>query len=608
MAKKPVKNRSQSSKVTPTEDGVWQTSNAVVPPDGLNTSGGSDTSVPTEQSLTSVTVVVAGSPEADAAMSPIPVAEHVGGESLLSERRHIVKSATLVMLGNLGSSLMGMVRQLVVAALGASISGPFFAAGSSAQTFNDFLINGSVNGALIPTFNDYAAPEQREELRRIVFTVLNLVLLVMCTATLIFLLISPWFVYDVLVPGYQPAQKLLTLQFAQIIFCSLIILGPFAVLQAALFARKEFGWPAVATAAYHVGIIIGAGVGTIVGDRYLGQYGIAFGVLLGAAGEIGLLVPGLRNQRLRYQFVLDLKHPALRRILKLYGPVAFSFLASAMIAFLDLNLASRTPGHGDANYTAMRLATTLIQFPGGLVATALSVAVLPTLTKHARSGDSERFKATLLLGFRLGLLLMIPAAAGLIVLRTPIVDLLFLHGHYTPEEARLTAIALQNYSYQLPFVAMDQLLIAAFYARKNTITPVVVGVVSFLGYLAVALPFWQTIGMPALAFANTVQNSLHAIILLVLLRLAIGPLRVRETLPALVKILVATAAMVAVAWSLQLLFTHVALFSLDHLLGRLLVVIVAGSIASLVYIGGVILLRVEEVRLVKVAVLAKLGR
>src|SRR5256886_12200204 len=131
----------------------------------------------------------------------------------------------------------------------------------------------------------------------------------------------------------------------------------------------------------------------------------------------------------------------------------------------------------------MRLATTLIQFPGGLVATALSVAVLPTLAEHARSGDDERFKATLLLGFRLGLLLMIPASAGLIVLQLPIVTLLFQHHNYNPYNSALTAIALQNYAYQLPFVAIDQLLLSAFYARKNTITPVIVGVVSFAGYL-----------------------------------------------------------------------------------------------------------------------------
>src|SRR5690349_12448537 len=96
-----------------------------------------------------------------------------------SERREIVKSATWVMLGNLGSSVMGMVRQIVVTGFGKTIAGPFNSALVPAQTFNDFLINGSVSGALIPTFNDYSAPEKRDELRRLVFTIVNLVVLVM---------------------------------------------------------------------------------------------------------------------------------------------------------------------------------------------------------------------------------------------------------------------------------------------------------------------------------------------------------------------------------------------------------------------------------------------
>jgi putative peptidoglycan lipid II flippase len=242
------------------------------------------------------------------------------------------------------------------------------------------------------------------------------------------------------------------------------------------------------------------------------------------------------------------------------------------------------------------------------VAAALSFAVLPTLTEHARNGDSERFKQTLLLGFRVGLLLMIPAAVGLIVLRQPIVDLLFRHHHYVQFDADRTALALQNYAYQLPFVAIDQLLIAAFYARKNTFIPVAVGVVCIGGYLLVALPFYTTVGMPALAFANTVQNSLHAIILLLLLRKAIGSIRVRETIPTILKIVLAAAMMFVVAWGLQLLLGHVGLFALSRLTGDLLTILVAGGVASMVYAGGVLLLRVEEVGLVRDAVLAKLGR
>src|SRR6266487_5348388 len=166
---------------------------------------------------------------------PIPIAETLIEEAGPSERRHIVKSATLVMLGNLGSSVMGMVRQIVVASLGVNIAGPFNSALLPAQTFNDFLVNGSINGALIPTFNDYSTSEKRQELRRLVFTLVNLVIMFMFVAAIIFLFISPWFVESVLVPGYTAAQKQLTLQYSQIIFFSLLALGPFAVLLAALY-------------------------------------------------------------------------------------------------------------------------------------------------------------------------------------------------------------------------------------------------------------------------------------------------------------------------------------------------------------------------------------
>jgi len=558
-----------------------------------------------EKEPETIPIVIAAAPEQETATAPVVI--EPATQTQASERREIARSASLVMLGNLGSSIMGMVRQIVVVAIGTSVAGPFNSALLPAQTFNDFLVNGSISGALIPTFNDYSAPEKRDELRRIVFTIVNLVLLIMFVAAVLYALFSPFFI-NFLVTGYKGSEKQLTLQFSQIIFFSLIALGPFAVLLAALFALKEFGWPAFATAAYHVGIIIGAFAGSLLGARYYGHLGLAFGVLLGAAGEIGLLLPGIRNQRLRYMFVLDLKHPALFRILKLYAPVALSFLVSMGLIIFDQHLASLTPGGGAANYTAMRAATTLIQFPVGLVAAALSFAVLPTLAAHARVGDIERFKATLLLGFRIGLLLMIPAAAGLIVLRVPIVDLLFMHHNYTAENAARTAVALQNYAYQLPFVAVDQLLIAAFYARKNTIIPVIIGIVGVVWYLAIALPFWQTVGMPALVLANTFQNSMHPIILLVLLRITIGSLRIREMIPALLKIFVATAALIAVAWGLQVLLGHSALFSPGHLLGQLLTVIVAGGLAGAVYIGIVLLLRVEEVALVKGALLAKLGK
>jgi putative peptidoglycan lipid II flippase len=533
-----------------------------------------------------------------------------------NERRELVKSATLVSLGNFGSSLMGMVRQVAVSATG--MAGPFSAALKPTQTFYDLLVNGSVSGALIPTFNEYADPAKRYELRRLVYTLVNAIVLITIAVAIAFYFIAPWLVTSVLVRDFNQADKLLTLQYSRIIFFSLVALGPFSVLLAGLYALKEFGWPAFATVSYHIGIIAGAIVSVILGTRYFGNLGLAFGVLLGAAGELLLIFPGIRKQKLYYLFVLDLKHPALRRILKLYAPVAFSFLVSMGLVFLDLYLQGRTPCVTSlmpgadpgvcsaANVGALALATALIQFPIGLVAAALQVAVLPTLSTYARENEMERFKETLLLGFRLGFLLMIPAMVGLIILQTPITQVLFAHGH--AKNPGLIALALQNYAYQLPFVAMDQLLIAAFYARKNTIVPVVVGFVSILGYLAVAIPFHRTWGLPAMAFANAFQNSLHGIILLVLLRMSIGSLHIRKMLPTVAKIVLASALLFGVAWGVQVGLAQLSSFFVHGFLGSLVTLIVAGGLGVLVFAGCVLVFKVEEVSLLKGAVLKKLGR
>jgi putative peptidoglycan lipid II flippase len=537
--------------------------------------------------------------------------------TVTTERGHIIKSASLVTMGTFLGSFMGMVRSIIIAWLGPSIIGPFSSALSPVTSFNDLMINGAINGALVPTFNDVASQEKKEEFERLLSTLINLILIIGGVASILFIFVGPWFVtfinpnyqhYTLLVGGHLINQETLTIRFSQIIFFSVLGLGPFAILQAALYAKKEFGWPALSPIAYHIGIILGAIVMALLSQHYIGPYALPFGVVIGAIGEVAILIPGMRNQHVHYRFVLDIKHPAIRNVLKLYAPIALSYLVSSVFVYLDQNWTNEAPGNPAANLTAMTWGTQLTQFPVGLVALALSSAVLPTLAEYVRNGNTEQFKGVLLLGYRIGLLLMIPATAGLIVLGYPIITLLFQHGSTTAADAHLGYIALVNYSYQLPFLAIDQLLLAAFYARKDTIKPVVVGFVSYLGYIAVAAPLRHTVGMPALVMANTVQNSVRPIMLIILLRMAIGPLRIREMVPTVLKIFLATGVMVIIALGLQYGIHYVPLFSLTHVTGRFLTVIIVGALAAIAYFGTITLLKVEEITVVRDAILAKLGR
>ena len=175
---------------------------------------------------------------------------------------------------------------------------------------------------------------------------------------------------------------------------------------------------------------------------------------------------------------------------------------------------------------------------------AVAGASLPLLAR--RAGDRPQFLETLGSGLRLIIFLIFPAAAGLAVLARPIVAAIFQHGAFGPQDTQTTALALLLYLPGLPAAAIDQMLIFAFYARKNTLTPVLVGVMATAVYLVVALSLIGRAGMPGLVIANSAQWIFHALVLYGLLRRALGglsELRLARTLSAT---LVATTAMATV--------------------------------------------------------------
>jgi putative peptidoglycan lipid II flippase len=540
------------------------------------------------------------------AVSPVgidaPQAAHA--VSTASQRR-LVKAATFIMVGNLLSSLLGMVRLQVISGLfgQGEETGAFFAALKIPQQFFDLLVGGAISGALIPTFVDHSAPDKRRELWRIFSTIINLVAIVTAAVTALLVLLAP--LYLSLLVAYQGEAFTLTVNLTRLILPSLFILGLFAVGSALLYALRSVIFASWANGFYHVGIIVGAAIGVVLLGQHYGIYGAALGVLIGALGEVTLVGVGLARQGIRYRFVLDLKHPAVRQIMRLYAPVALGLVITVLGQQIDLRLAT---GTGAQNLSALASASALIGFPTGLVAAALSFAILPALTAHATEGNDEEFKRTLRLGIKLGLLLMIPAMVGLDVLRLPVVAIILRHGAFTLADVDRTGLALLNYSYQLPFLVLDQLLIAAFYARKNTLTPVLIGMLGWAFYLLVALPFVGSIGMPALAFAQSVQNSAHAIILLFLLRRAIGPLAGEGLLTSLGKICLASIIMGAVCWGLLQLVSPHSLFSLQHLSGQVLTIVVTAGGGALAYFVLAHFFGLEEVRLLGGIARRKLGR
>jgi putative peptidoglycan lipid II flippase len=421
---------------------------------------------------------------------------------LLTARGEIARAALLLMVGNLLSRVLGLAREAVVAGLyGLTADSSSFTTAWTVPTMVfDLLVGGAISAALIPVLSDHA--EERAELGRVVGTLLVIAVAAMAAVMLVLELAAPW-VVAVLGASGDPAVFAETTLMLRIMLPSVLLLGAAGVVQAALQARGIHAFTALSAAAFNLGIVV---AGLALAPR-IGPSGLAVGVVVGAALQLAIQSVGLRGVRLQ----VDWRHPTVRRALRLYAPVAAGLVLSQVGILVDRNLAWDT---GDGSIALMRTATTLVQLPLGLVATALSFAVLPSLS---RAAEGEPFRRTLGFGVRLALLLMVPTTVGLVLLREPVVRLLFERGAFTPADTALTGQAFAWYAPQMPFWAIDQLLIFAFYARRDTATPVLVGVAGTLLYLVVALTTVAPLGVFGLILANTLQNSAHCLVMYALL-------------------------------------------------------------------------------------------
>jgi putative peptidoglycan lipid II flippase len=406
------------------------------------------------------------------------------------------------MLGNLLSRLLGYGRGAVIAAYfgtGPEVRG-YFGALKIQTSLYDLLVSGVISAAFIPVFS--AIRDDDEQFRRVGGTVLTITVAAMLVAMAALELLAGD-VVALIVHDRDPLVAQTSVDALRLMAPAVVFLGASGVLTALLYARQRFIFPAFTPAIFNLAIVCGA----ISLHGVLGVHSLVIGVVGGACAQVLLQTLGLRRLRLRPS--LALRHPRVVQIGRLYWPVLLGLIITQIQVLVDLGFASST-GRGLAYLTN---ATNIYQLPLGIVATAMSLASLPTLSRL----EGAAFRSTLSRGLLITLLLIVPAVAICLVLPHPVIELLLHTGSFTASDTANTAEALRYYTPGLGFAALDQLLIFAFYARNDTRTPVVVGVISIAFYLVVALLTLHPLSFRGLALADAAKQVSHAVILYILL-------------------------------------------------------------------------------------------
>lgn len=515
----------------------------------------------------------------------------------LQREAGLARSASILGLGNIASRIIGLAREAIISGYFGS-SGELSAFKLAARVptmLYDLLVGGMLSAALVPVLSEYTRPERRQELTKAASAILSLIAAVMGAIVLgLELLAVP--IAGVLGDFEDPALQETLARMLQVIAPAVLLFGLSGGVTGLLYALKRFNYTAISGAVFNMGIVIAA---PLLAGR-IGVYALPLGIVAGSIMQLAVMAPGLRDLQLRFSALW--RHPAVRRILRLYVPIVLGLIVTQIQIIVDGRWASAT---GEYGLSWMGYATTLIQLPLGLVPVAVSLAALPTLSQHAAVADWEGFRNVFARGLRLVLLLLIPATVGLWALSVPVVRLLFQHGAFGPYDTYWTALALRLYLIGLMFAGVDFLLNYTFYARQDTRTPAIVGVVSVGFYFIAALLLKGPLGFLGLVLADSVKQFGHMTIMVVLLLRSVGRLRSQQVLSTLVKATGAALLMGGMVWAIARWLEP---WAYHGLVGEAAVVILAGGAGALFYLAALHRLEVPEVVTLSHALAARFGK
>jgi putative peptidoglycan lipid II flippase len=467
-----------------------------------------------------------------------------------SDEHQVVRALGSIGAATMASRVLGFVRDMVVAlTFGAGgVTDAFVVAFRIPNMLRRLLGEGALSTAVIPVFADYSVNRSRPDFVAMLRAVFAASLLALCVATAVGVVAAPW-ILRAIAPGFlvDPTQAWLTLLLTRVMFPYLILVGLAALAMGALNAHGRFFVAALGPALLNVGMI---GAVVFLARRVEPPIlALAIGVLVGGLAQLAAQLPSLRRCGLLVAPSLDLRHPALARVARLLLPAAFGLASAQVTIFVNTLLASLLPA---GSISFLYYADRVMELPYGVFGAALASASLPAMSRAAASGDRRGVGSTLTFALGLSFYVSVPATVGLVLLRTPIVRVLFERGEFTAADTVATAQALAWYAIGLIGFSGARIAAQAFYAVHAPATAVKIGMGSVVVNVLAAVAFMGPLAHGGLALASSLGAGVNFVALVWVARARFGSVDVSGLVASLGRTLVASGALGA--WCLGCLW------------------------------------------------------
>jgi putative peptidoglycan lipid II flippase len=468
----------------------------------------------------------------------------------MPQREKITRATGVVGSATLISRILGFVRDMVIAQLfGAhGATDAFFVAFGVPNLLRRVFAEGGLTASFVPVYSEYLDKEGVEDTRKLADATFTTLAVVLAAVSVAGVVLAPWLI-KILVPGFAGVSgKIeLTVLLTRIVFPFIFFVGLGSLSTGILNTRGHFFWPAVSPAFLNLSMIslallLYARLGVPV-------VALAIGALLGGVLQLIIQYPPMITRGVAPRLTRNILHPGLWRVLKLMLPALLGLGVNQINILVDRWIASWLP-EGSVSY--LYYGNRLVQFPLGVFGIAIAVAILPVLSDHAAKEEMAELKASLLYGLKLAMFVMIPASAGLMALKTPMINVLFQRGAFGPDAATATASALFYYSIGLFAFAGVKVAASGLYSLQDTKSPFIISIYALIINVVFNIVLMGPMRHNGLALATSISSIFNFLALLFIFRRKVGGYGARELLGSASKSLAASAVLALVVWIIYL--------------------------------------------------------
>jgi len=391
------------------------------------------------------------------------------------------------------SRIFGLIRDISTTnLLGASIFHDIFVICLKIPNlFRRFFAEGAFNQAFIPIYSDYEKENNLDSTFEFLNSLAGILITTLFIFTLIVLIFAPIFIF-IFAPGFyfDPVKKDMAINVLRIMFPYLALISLVAFAGGIQNTHKRFSIPAYTPVFFNLSLIIAA---VAIAPKYeMPIYVLAWGVLL--AGIVQLLIQILPLWRINRLPIprLNFNNTGIKKFFRLIVPAVLAGGIIQINLLIDTIFASLLE---TGSPTWLYISDRLIQFPMGIFAIAIGTVLLPTLSKFDLNHEKDKFIAGIQKGQKFVLYIGLPSLIGLFFCAEDLISTIFYRGAFTSMDVINSSYSLMAFSFGLPFFMLMKVLTPAFFARKDTKTPMYVALVSlflnvvFNYYLAFVLDY-----------------------------------------------------------------------------------------------------------------------